>query len=178
MSIKYGEVTVIYNKDQSIFNHFLSLFNNDENKLNNPKYIFLFDDDEICEYNNDKLKYFNFQFSNSISHKLPLYFEKIGTIKYTSKIYFYKNSIEKEKNKLINIGNLFNSYSKYNLDNCISSDFNCIYHNYKTYLNIDILGIVRIKSNDYMPRYQFAYDSDEFTKEEIIYLIYKLLNSL
>ena len=29
-----------------------------------------------------------------------------------------------------------------------------------------------------MPRFQFAYDSDDFTKEEIVYLIYRIFNPL
>jgi hypothetical protein len=51
------------------------------------------------------------------------------------------------------------------------SKYNC----YKE-LKPEIFGIIRIKSNEYMPRFQFAYDSDEFTKEEIVYLIHYILN--
>jgi hypothetical protein len=40
----------------------------------------------------------------------------------------------------------------------------------------EIFCIIRIKSNEYMPRFQFAYDSDEFTKEEIVYLIHTIFN--
>ena len=34
-----------------------------------------------------------------------------------------------------------------------------------------MFGLVRIKSTEQMPRFQFAYESDEFTKEEIKYFI-------
>ena len=47
MTIKYGELTIIYNQDESIF---ISLFSWFKNEVNPSKYVFLFDDGEICEY--------------------------------------------------------------------------------------------------------------------------------
>ena len=40
-----------------------------------------------------------------------------------------------------------------------------------------MFGLVRIKSTEQMPWFQFAFDSDELTKEEIIYLIHHIFNS-
>jgi hypothetical protein len=43
------------------------------------------------------------------------------------------------------------------------SKYNC-YKSFKP----EIVGLIRIKSTEQMPRFQFAYDSDEFTKEEVM----------
>jgi hypothetical protein len=47
---------------------------------------------------------------------------------------------------------------------------------FKNALEPEIFGIVRIKSNEYMPQFKFAYDTDEFAKEEIVYLIHTIFN--
>jgi hypothetical protein len=57
-----------------------------------------------------------------------------------------------------------------------NQDYNSIYYCHKKSLKPEIFGIISIKSNEYMPRFQFAYDNDEFTKEEIIYLINNIFN--
>ena len=59
----------------------------------------------------------------------------------------------------------------------IKSVYNSIYYCYRDLTKQEIFGIIRIKSNGYMPRFQFAYDSDEFTKEEIVYLIHHIFCS-
>ena len=102
---------------------------------------------------------------------LPIYFEK--TIKTKDKkkhllIYFEK--------KIKCFNQLFTNYPKYKSDMTIVSKYNCIY-DCCTSLKPEIFGLVRIKSTEQMPRYQFAYDSDEFTKEEIIFLIHHIFNS-
>ena len=53
----------------------------------------------------------------------------------------------------------------------ILSKYNCIYDCYKSGLIPEIFGLIRINSTEQMPRFLFAYDSEEFTKEEIIYLV-------
>ena len=58
----------------------------------------------------------------------------------------------------------------------IPSCYNGIYYCYKSNEKPEIFGIIRIKSNEYMPRYQFAYDDEEITKEEVIYLINYIFN--
>jgi hypothetical protein len=109
---------------------------------------------------------------------MPLYFEK--NIKYKkihSKTYFYTNSIQnKNNNPSLNFTKLFSSYSKYMRDMLAPSSYNSIYYCHKNLLKPEIFGLVRVKSNEYMPRFQFAYDSDEFTKEEIVYLIHYIFN--
>jgi hypothetical protein len=67
--------------------------------------------------------------------------------------------------------NFFNNYTKYSNQNLVVSKYNSIYYNYNNLGESQIFGIVGLKSSESKPRFQFAYDSDEFTKEEIIYII-------
>jgi hypothetical protein len=178
MSIKYGELTIIFNKEEiTLFTNCLMWLNYEEKPPKKSKYVFLFDDGEICD--SDKFKDFNFNFCiNNLSGMPPLSFEK--EIK-KQKTYFYKHPIKDENNiRLLDFNKLFKSYSKYKFNIRIASVFNSIYYCHKYLLkseissNPEIFGIIRIKSNEYMPRFLFAYDSDEFTKEEIIYLIHSI----
>jgi hypothetical protein len=168
MTIKYGEFTIIYKKEQTIIQNLLNWLKYEDKLSNSSKYIFLFDDGEICEYG-DKNEDFHFKFFNSVFHKIPLHFQKNTN----NNIYFYKKPIdEKNYNCFLDFNELFSLYSKYDFSVNIESDYNCIYYCNRNSLKLEIFGIIRIKSNEYMPRFQFAYDSNEFTKEEIIYLIH------
>ena len=158
MTIKYGELTRIIS--QPIFSSFMSWFKNEYTTTTN--YIFLFDDGEICDVN-DKLKDLDFNFLVSSVSVMPLYF-----VNKDYKHYFKQD----EKN---DFDKLFSSYSTY--DSCvIDSIYNGIYFCHKNGIKPDVFGMKRIKSSDTMPRYQFAYDTDEFTKEEIVYLIHYIFN--
>ena len=92
-------------------------------------------------------------------------------------VYFDKKFNTKTPDSLLCYNQLFSSYPKYRCDMIILSKYNCIYFCYKSGLKPEIFGLIRIKSTEQMPRYQFAYDSDEFTKEEIICLIHHMVNS-
>ena len=179
MSIKYGDLTIIYNPDKTSFCTQLVNWINigDERPSTNSKYIFLFENDEICEYN-DEIPNYNYKFFNSSFTPLPLYFEKPEKKKFHNYMYFLNNSIMSEKyNYSLDFNELFKSYSKFNCLMNIESKYNCIYYCYKSGLKPEIFGLIRIKSTEQMPRFQFAYDSDEFTKEEIICLIHHMVNS-
>jgi hypothetical protein len=175
MHIKYGELAIIPNEEQSnIFTNILIWLKNEKNPPKNSKYVFLFDDGEI--HDNGNIINSNFKMFNSILSVVPMYFEKIKN-KNQRNIYFYKNlKNKKDKDSLLKFNQLFNSYSKYNFDINIESDYNSIYYCHKNSYKPEIFGLIRIKSSDNIPRYQFAYDSDEFTKEEIINLIYTIFN--
>ncbi len=161
MSIKYGSLTIMYNNTQSIFTNFLAWINKEN------KYIFLFDDEEICEYDK-QMKDSNYYFCNCRSSVIPLYFEKQNF-----NTYFY-NKIKQDS--ILNFTQLFNLYKKYDENIIIESKYNSIFYCHKRTSMHDVFGLIRIKSTDIMPRFQFAYDSNEFTKEEIIYLIHKIVN--
>ena len=171
MTIKYGEFTIIYDVEPSLLTSMLIWF---KCPPPNPKYVFLFEDGEVCEYD-DKTPDLQFKFLDSIIYPIPLHFEKsIKTDQCHQLIYFHKRTnIERPHNSLSEFNQLFHLYSKYDSRMNIESDYNCIFYHYKTPPGKpDIFGIVRIKSSECMPRFQFAYDSNEFTKEEIIYLIH------
>jgi hypothetical protein len=181
MNIKYGDLTIIYNPEKtSLFTQLVNWINSgDERPPNNSKYIFLFEDGKICEYNNEITDY-NYKFFNSSFTLLPLYFEKSENPEkkiYHTHIYFLeKNIMKKEYDNSLDFNELFDSYSKFNSMMNIESIYNCIYYYHDISSKPKIFGIIRIKSNTNMPRYQFAYDSEKFTKEEIIYLIHTIFN--
>lgn len=180
MSIKYGDLTIIYNKKEQpdIFTRMLMWFTEDPLPQPKAKYIFLFDDGEICEAD-DKLDY-KYNFLNSALSVMPVYFEKTinPTENINSKhIYFRKNIDSENPNSFSSLNQLFSLYSKYDCSSNIKSDYNGIYYCHKSISKKEIFGLIRIKSNDLMPRFQFAYDSDEFTREEIVYLIRRIFGS-
>ena len=173
MPIKYGELTIIYPTDTTIFTNVLIWLAAYEKPPNNSKYIFLFDDDEIVDYNPNIHKDLQFNFLDGVFSDVPIYFQKKNKLT----TYFYKEpESTSSHNKSLSFKNLFTGNSKYNPTMFVPSVYNIIYTCYKNLSKIEILGIVHLKSNEYMPRFQFAYDTDEFTKEEIIYLIQHIFN--
>jgi hypothetical protein len=176
MPIEYGELTIIYNKEETtLFTNLIMWLNYDVTPPKASKYVFLFDDGEICDLD-DNFKDLNFKFLNSTSNSMPVYFQKKSDKSY-NKTYFYKNPIEDENNKRsIDFKKLFSAYTNFSKKISIASIYNCIYYCHKSSTKPEVFGIIRINSNDYMPRFQFAYDSDEFTKKEIIYLIHYIFN--
>jgi hypothetical protein len=181
MPIKYGELTIIHDKEQlSIFSNLLLWFNYELYEPNKSKCIYLFEDGEIYDEKNklEDLK-FNFTEGKITITSSPSYFKKNIIDKTTyNPIYFSK--IEKKDNKYcVSSKELFCSYSKYNVSITIPSIYNCVYWCYKSApLKKEVFGLIRIKSNEYMPRFLFAYDNDEFTKNEVMYLINYMLNPL
>ena len=195
MTIKYGELTIIKDKEHSTLSSLLYWITNDEHLAKKSKYIFLFDDGEICEAEDKLLGDFNFSFLNSINldqipfsftnsfrSKLPKLFEIKSKESDELRVYFHKSMNIKTLGSLLDFNQIFISYSKYMSDMNILSEYNCIYYCHKYLLNSEtnepeIFGLIRLKSTEQMPRFQFAYDSDEFTKEEIVYLIHHIFNS-
>jgi len=165
MPIRYGDLTIIY--DQSnLFINFLVWMQAELRPPPNSKYILLFDNGDICD--TDTKTDFNFKFLNSSVSALPIYFDKNTTSYNTT--YFCK----KTNDNPIDPNKLFSSYSKY--ESFIPSEYNGIYYCYKNLDKPEVFGLIRIKSNANMPHYQFAYDSDEFTRDELIYLIHSIFN--
>ncbi len=170
MTLKYGELTIIYdNKVQTLVNTFFSWLNDEELKKEPTKYIFLFDDGIICDETN--IKDFNFEFLNSCLNLMPAYFHREKFVR----IYFRKRDKE-IKTKKIEFDNLFMSYPKYDSSVHTKSVYNEIYYCHKNLGQLNVFGIIRIPSSDNMPRFQFAYDTTEFTKEEVSYVIHHIFN--
>ena len=172
MTIKYGELTII--KGQSKLTSWLSWLTNDEQQEKKSKYIFLFDDGEICDAE-EKLLDFNFEFLDSIVSILPVYIEKKTKENQRPRVYFDKKINTQTPDSLSCFNQIFTDYTKYKCDMTILSKYNCIYDCCRS-LKPEIFSFVRIKSTEQMQRYQFAYDTNEFTKEEIVYLIHRIFN--
>ena len=179
MPIKYGEVTIIHDKEQlSIFSNLLLWLKYELYVPNISKCIYLFEDGEIYDEKN-KFEDFKFNFTKGeiTINPSPIYFKK-NIINKTSYNPIYFSKIEIKNNKYcVSSKELFSSYSKYNVSIAIPSIYNCVYWCYKSApFKKEVFGLIRIKSNEYMPRFLFAYDSDEFTKNEVMYLISYIFN--
>ena len=176
MPIKYGELTIIFNKEEiTLFTTVALWMKYDVTPPKNSKFIFLFDDGEDIRDSHTVFTDFNFHFWFGNSSVMPLFFTKdIKTPDIKPNTYFYKTPIKNiETNNLsLNFTNLFSSFSKYSIDTRIASKYNSIYYHQDE--SQEIFGILRIKSNEHLQRFQFAYDSNEFTKDDVICLIHKL----
>lgn len=171
MPIKYGELTIIHNAEETdIFKNISIWVGWEPSATNKSNLILLFDDGEIREVN-DKLKDLKFDFLDCSSSKIPLHFEK-HKHKDASKIYFKKHPIKSEDETLrLDFKKIFCDYKKFNKYNATASYYNGIYYCHTITGTLEVFSIMRIKSSEIMPRFQFAYESDEFTKEEVTYLI-------
>jgi hypothetical protein len=171
MPIKYGELTINHNQYQTDIFQSLKLWLGFELCVNKEtKFAFLFEDGEIYDASNN-LTDFKFKFLNSSKHILPTYFEK------GEKTYFYKQPTIIDNLQKIDFSSIFSSFNKFKKSNNLGSYYNSIYYHHKSSEKPEVFGLIHIKSSEIMPRYQFAYDSDEFTKEEIVYLIHYIFNS-
>lgn len=174
MPIKYGEATIIHNKQEiDIYATFFSWFGYgyEKSTTKETKFVFLFEDGEIYDASNN-LQDFKYDFTNSYINKLPLFFTKNNKKKST---YFYNNPLLKDNFEMLNV-DLFIPYDKFIISKAESSSYNCIYYHHNSGKKPEIFGILRIKSSEDMPRFLFAYEADEFTKEEVIYLTHYTFN--
>ena len=188
MPIKYGDLTIIHKETENVFTTLRTWLGYEKSVTKESKLIFLFDDGEVYDVE-DKLKDFKYKFSSiCMGFYYPFYFEKTEdteeskTKHHYKRIYFFKKPLLENEKKRLNFNPLFSSYTKFNHTLKEPSIYNCIYYCHKYLLNSttnepEIFGLIRIKSTEQMPRFQIAYDSDEFTKEEIIYLIHHIFNS-
>lgn len=183
MPIKYGDLTIIHKEQTNIFTSLTTWLGYEKYATKESKLIFLFDDGEVCDAE-DKLKDFKYKFSSiCLGFYYPFYFEKTEdkeeskTKCHFKRIYFFKKPLLDNKKNRLDFNPLFSSYTKFNHTLKEPSIYNCIYYCHKSGDKPNIFGIIRIKSSESMPRFQFAYDTEEFTKEEIIYLIHYIFNN-
>jgi hypothetical protein len=180
MPIKYGDLTIIHKETENVFTTLRTWLGYEKYATKESKLIFLFDDGEVYDVE-DKLKDFKYKFSPiCFGFYYPIYFEKTECEKDEketktkhnyNRIYFFKKPLVENKKSRLDFKPLFSSYTKYDHALKEPSIYNCIYYCHKSVDKPNIFGIIRIKSSESMPRFQFAYDTEEFTKEEIIYLI-------
>jgi hypothetical protein len=173
MTIKFGELTIIHDNDNDNFDIFSTLkllFGRELDKTENSKAVLLFEDGLICEIDKDKIEDFNFKFIEDEYSTFPFYFKKNKEDKHH--IYFKRKPKIREDGTLgLNFNNLFRSYNKFIKNMLMPSKFNVIYYSNKIEGEKELFGIIRAKSSETMPRFLIAYESEEFTKEEIKYII-------
>jgi len=171
MTIKYAEVTIIFdtvneglfsNLKRNLFGY--ETFCNEESDI-----IISFDNGTISCVKND-LKDCKFKFFNGLSDLLPSHFETNKKVKFRH-VYFHRAPIKKEDGNLhLDFKTIFPSEMqlKYKI---VASCFNCIYYwNNRDGIK-NVFSILKLYSNEDKPRFLLAYDSDEFNKDEVIYLV-------
>ncbi len=181
MSIKYGEITIHHDEnDDNIFKQLFRSWTDHEISANeNSKIIILFEDGEIFEMK-DKLHDYKYSFCDDIVSCIPFHFEKPKDKDKDKdklrKIYFKKKPfLNDKKQETLKFSDLFGAYKNYSKLASVPSHYNFIYYCHKSLTQKEVFGCIRIKSTETKPRFQFAYDSDEFSKEEIMYLINYIL---
>ena len=169
MKVKYGEIFVKHNTEDLWTNASLWL-GYDEETINSEDTTIIveFDDKDIREVSNKSTN------SNvNIEFKNDKYIIKRGD---KDNVYFAEEPhIGTYGKRSLGVGKIFKNYKYYDAANGIASSFTCIYckHNVVDGIVKKLLGfsLIRIKSSISSPRYQMAYNSDEFSKDEILCLI-------
>lgn len=179
MKVKYGEVFVKHNNEDLWTNVTLWLGYDEETIISEDTTIIVeFDDKDIREVSNKSPNSnVNIEFTND-KNIIPSYF----TIKHEDKdtIYFEEKPNRNPDGRLtLPTSLLFKNYKHYDSTKTTASSFTCIYYKNNNIDNIvkKFLGfsLIRIKSSISSPRYQIAYNADEFSKDEILYIINYLL---
>jgi len=172
MPIKFAELTVSHN-NTGVFSTVYRLFGREEYFTKESIMVFLFDDGEVRDVNATHEDYlYTFTYLTTINSYYPSYFDKVS-----GNTYFCRRPEQIEGTPRLDFRNLFKEHYK---NNHIPSIYNCIYYCYGNLSRTsssknDVFGILRYKSSEHMPRFEIAYDSDEFTKEDIIHITRKLL---
>lgn len=173
MSIKYAEITVIFDTvNEGLFTNLKRNWFKWETFCDDESNIIISFNDGTISCVKDDFKDCNFKFFAGISRHLPMHFERYKTEneKYRS-VYFAKNPEKKEDGNLhLDFTKIFSSEmtKKYKMD---ASCFNCVYYCHNGSETKNIFSILKIYSNEDKPRFIMAYDSDEFNRDEVIYLV-------
>jgi hypothetical protein len=179
MTIKYCEVFVKHNTENLWTSTIFWLGYDEQIVLEDSTIIVNFDDDIREVSNKSPEPNFKIEFNaqdngyNTPSH-ITFRYDNIDKVK--DKFYFNKKpNKNNDGTHTLLFNGMFKNYEHYKVNNNIPSYFNCIYYKYKfvdsILKKINVFSILRIKSSILSPRYQIAYDSDEFSKDELLYLI-------
>jgi hypothetical protein len=170
MSIKYVKLTVIYN-NSGVFSTISKWLGYDGVFTKESDMVFLFDDGEIYGVNDickDNALY-KFQYDDGIKnyYYCPLFFGK------NDKFYYYQNIASKYDNDVAKLDPRY-LFNEVDMSKFIPSIYNCIYYHRHLLTKTDVFGIFRNKSNEKMPQFDIAFDSNKFTKDEVMYITYKI----
>lgn len=172
MTIKYAEITIIFDtKNEPLFTNLVRNWLGYETFCHENSDIIISFDDGTLSCVKDEFKDCNFKFFVGISTLLPLHFEQGNREKEKYRNTYFQRQPEKkvDGNLHLDFKKIFSSemIKKYKMD---ASCFNCVYYCIKNN-NQDVFSILKIYSNENKPRFLMAYDSDEFNRDELIYLV-------
>jgi hypothetical protein len=173
MTIKYAEITIIFDTvNEGIFTNLSRNWLGYETFCDEDSNIIISFDDGTLSCVKDEFKDCNFEFFVGISTLLPMHFGrgKRENEKYRS-IYFARNPEKRADGNLhLDFTKIFPSEmtKKYKMN---PSCFNCVYHCHNGSETKNVFSILKIYSNEDKPRFLMAYDSDEFNRDELIYLV-------
>ena len=167
--MKYGEITIVYEKDETeSFFSFFGLFK----KRIIKNIVILFDDGDIYDTKTkyeDKNYDFLWPYSGFEGRSVvPRYFDT------KKNIYFKHEEVTRDGELYLNYDKTVFDNTIYKIDNLHASEYNCIYYKNRSLKKINILYLLRLKSSNESPRHVVFYDTDEFNKSEIIYLIHTI----
>jgi hypothetical protein len=166
MPIKIAELTIIHNNN-GLFSTISQWFSREKFVTEESTMVFLFDDGEVRDISgNCKDNLYVFTYLKTINIYYPSYFEKIG-----GDTYFGRHPYNTDDGPRLDFRNLFTEFDKHRH---IPSIYNCIYYCHESLSRNDVFGILRCKSSEKMPRFDIAYDSDKFTKDEVLKITRRL----
>jgi hypothetical protein len=173
MPIKYAEITILFDtKNEGLFTNLKRNWLGYETICEENSDIIISFDDGTLSCVKDEFKDCNFKFFVGISNLLPMHFkrDKRENEKYIN-VYFARKPEKKADDNLhLNFNKIFSSEIR-KKSKTVGSCFNCIY-----YCNVgsekkEIFSILKLYSNEDKPRFLLAYDSDEFNRDEVIYIV-------
>lgn len=173
MTIKYAEITIIFDiVNEGFFSNLSRNWLGRETFCDEETDIIISFDDGTLSCVKDDYKDCNFKFFVGISRLLPMHFERGKKENEKYRNFYFAREPEKKED-----GNLHLDFKKIFSSEIIKkrkttgSCFNCIYYRHVGSEKKDIFSILKIYSNEDKPRLLLAYDSDEFNKDELIYMI-------
>jgi hypothetical protein len=167
MTIKYGEIYVKHNTENLWTNMVFWVSHREQTVSEDSTIVVKFDDGDVQEISNELF---------GTNDKIEI--GKNFIIKHDNAEHtYFKQNPEKESDgtRTLCFRGIFKNYKIYDSNNNIASYYNSIYYKHKlvdtTVKKMDVFAILRVKSSVSSPIYKIAYDSDDLSKEEILYII-------
>jgi hypothetical protein len=168
MPIQYSEITIIRNiEEENIFRTLSRYFGNENYTIDIDTIIIHFYDDTICDV---KTEYID---KNYTFGKIDNLYNKPTYLLNNNNIFYYKRPLK----FVLNFNALFKNYEKYKVCKSDLSINNFIYSVFREneVYGHEVLGLLRLKTNEEKPRYLLAHDDTYFDKSDIVYLVKHLI---
>jgi len=172
IDIKYGEITIT-NKNNPILSKLIRYFGHESKISDSSDIIILFDEDKSVIDTKDIQNDSHFGFYTGLNCSIPSWIDRDNKDGMREMFFYKKPTLINGEFTLI-FKYIFNNFEKYNKEykyNIVPSIFNCIYFRNTQTEKEDIFSIQKIASNETNQRYIFAYDCNEFTRNDIAYIV-------